>query len=425
MEFNLIYKSNQFLHLEVNNKSDIGFFSESAIDQFRADTKGTNNVIHFNNAGAALIPDIVTQAQINHLLLESTIGGYEAAKFKVSLIEDSYKQVALLLNCASTNIAFTSSATDAFAKALSAIPFKRGDIILTDQDGYVSNQLQFLSLVKRVGVKLMYIKNAEEGGVDINDLYKSLELHQPKLLSISHIPTNSGLVQPVHEIATVFKAYQNKYPDRTWYILDACQSVGQMKLDISVLECHFLSFTFRKFLRGPRGTGVLYVSNTALEADLEPLFIDMKGAEWKEKNSYLPSSSAVRFEDWEFNYAAILGARESVIYALSIGEDRIWKQLQFLSNYMREVLKDIPHLTLLDKGLELAALVTFYIKGADPVFLQNQLSNAKINVTISYRAFGLIDFDEKGVKWAIRASPHYYNTITEIHLFVCKLKEIF
>jgi selenocysteine lyase/cysteine desulfurase len=409
--------------MQINkSKPSVPVFSIEEVNQFRINTPGSYEVLHFNNAGAALMPSSVIEAQINHLQLESIMGGYEAAKFRKNEIADAYHQVGILLNCNSSNIAFTSSATDAFSKALSSIHFEKEDVILTDQDGYVSNQIQFLSLVKRVGVKLVYIENELTGGIDLNDLQNKLESYQPKLLSISHIPTNSGLVQPVLAIAGVFEAYQKKHPNKTWYILDACQSAGQMKLDAIKLQCHFLSFTFRKFLRGPRGVGALFVADAVLENKLEPLFIDMRGAEWKEKDIYLPATSAIRFEDWEFNYAAILGARESVIYALSIGEDRIWSQLQFLSVYMRNALKNIPNLILLDKGMELGALITFYVKGADPVQLQTELNTAKINTSISYRAYGLIDFDEKGVTWAIRASPHYYNTIEEIDLLVSTLK---
>ena len=236
-----------------------GVFSTKEVLEFRNETDGCKNVIHLNNAGAGLMPNVVTQAQINHIKLESQIGGYEAAAMRASAIQHFYVQAAKLFNCKPSNIAFTTSATDAYTRALSSIPFKKDDIILTDNDDFVSNQIQFLSLQKRFGIKTVRINNASIGGVDLNDLDVKLKKYQPRLLAITHIPTNSGLVQPVLKIGKIYQDYIKQHDGKTWYILDACQSAGQMKLDVADLHCDFLSITCRKFLRGPRGTGALYI----------------------------------------------------------------------------------------------------------------------------------------------------------------------
>ncbi|HKO80681.1 MAG TPA: aminotransferase class V-fold PLP-dependent enzyme, partial [Chitinophagaceae bacterium] len=222
-------------------------FSAGEIISFRKETAGCNNVIHLNNAGAGLMPNIVTQSQLEHIKLESQIGGYEASALKAETIQQFYIQAAALFNCKPSNIAFTASATDSYTRALSSIPFQEGDIILTDNDDFVSNQIQFLSLQKRLRVKIVRIKNSLSGGVDLNDLEEKLKKYQPRLLAITHIPTNSGLVQPVKEIAKIYDSYLQSFPEKTWYILDACQSAGQMKLDLVELKCDFLSVTGRKF----------------------------------------------------------------------------------------------------------------------------------------------------------------------------------
>jgi selenocysteine lyase/cysteine desulfurase len=399
-------------------------FTDQQVIAFRNDTEGCNHVVHLNNAGAGLMPNIVTQAQLDHIILESKIGGYEAAAFMANEVQNFYTQCAKLFNCKPTNIAFTASATDAYKRALSSIPFVAGDVILTDNDGYVSNQIQFLSLVKRLGVKLVRINNAEIGGVDLTDLAEKLKKYQPKLLAITHIPTNSGLVQPVNEIAKIYENYCLQNINKTWYILDACQSAGQIKLDVAQLKCDFMSITCRKFLRGPRGTGALYISDKALQAELEPLFIDMRGAEWKQKDVYQQQSTAIRFEDWEFAYSTVLGTAAAIEYCLNIGEEKIWQQIQLHSNNLRNQLSEIDKIKVLDKGPELGGLVTFYVQGGEPKHIVNELLKRKINVVPSFRAFGIIDFDEKGVEWAIRASPHYYNTTQEIDIFIESLKEI-
>jgi selenocysteine lyase/cysteine desulfurase len=399
-------------------------FTTAEVQKFRNETAGTKNVIHLNNAGSGLMPDTVTQAQLNHIKLESLIGGYEASALMAPSVQNFYTQCAKLFNCKPSNIAFTASATDAYTRASSSIPFKEGDIILTDNDDFVSNQIQFLSLHKRVGIKIVRIKNTTIGGVDLNDLEEKLKKYQPKLFAITHIPTNSGLVQPVNEIAKIYQNYIQQHDGKSWYILDACQSAGQMKLNVDQLKCDFLSITCRKFLRGPRGTGALYISDKALESGLEPMFIDMRGAEWTQKDEYKQQPTAMRFEDWEFAYSTVLGTASAIAYCLNIGEDKIWKQVKLLSSNLRNQLSQIDRIKVLDKGPELGSLVTFHVKNGEPKYIVHELLKRKVNVVPSFRAFGVIDFDEKGVDWAIRASPHYYNTIEELNTFIESIKEI-
>ena len=401
-----------------------GVFSLEEIEKFRKATIGCENVNHLNNAGASLMPNVVTQAILEHIKLESEIGGYEAAALKANEIQDFYVQAGKLINCNASNIAFTASATDSYTRALSAIPFAAGDIILTDNDDFISNQIQFLSCKKRFGIKIVRINNATIGGVDLKDLEEKLFTLKPKLLAITHIPTNSGLVQSVKNIGEIYSRYEKIHGNKSWYILDACQSAGQMKLDVEELKCDFLSITIRKFLRGPRGTGFLYISDKALQYGLEPLFIDMRGAEWIEKDEYKQQPDAKRFEDWEFAYALLLGSKVAIEYCLNIGEEKIWQQIKTLSNYMRSELTKINNVRVLDKGPEIGGLVTFTVNNSEPKYIVNELLKRKINVVPSFRNFAVIDFDEKGVTWAVRASPHYYNTLAEIDFFIAAVKEI-
>lgn len=393
-------------------------FSEKEINSFRSDTAGCVNVTHLNNAGASLMPNVVTQAIVDHTHLEANIGGYEASALRAEAVKEFYHQAALLLNCKSSNIAFTASATDSYSRALSSVPFKEGDVILTSNADFISNQIQFLSLQKRMGIKIARVQDGPEGGVDLNDLDHQLKMLHPKLLSITHIPTNSGLVQPVKEIGEIVSKYD------TTYLLDACQSIGQMKLDVKELKCDFLSATNRKFLRGPRGTGLLYVSDKALAQGLEPLFLDMRGADWIEKDKYQPRDGAIRFEDWEFAYALVLGSSEAIKYCRQVGEERIWNRVKVLANYTREQLSTIGGVRVLDRGPEVGALVTFHVKDSDANFITQKMLAKKINVVSSYRNVAVIDFDDKKVGWAVRASPHYYNTLNEVDQFISELKRI-
>lgn len=388
------------------------------VERLRAETPGCAERIHFNNAGAGLMPAPVLEAMRAHLQLEATLGGYEAADARADAIADFYTATAELLRCRPENVAFAASATDAFSRALSAIPFERGDTILTTRDDYISNQIAFLSLRKRFGVEIIHVPNLPEGGVDVDAMYALMRRPRPRVVVATHIPTNSGLVQPVEEIGRRCRELD------LLYVVDACQSIGQYPLDVERLGCDFLSATCRKFLRGPRGTGLLYVSDRALAAGYEPLFIDMRGARWLRPDAYEPVATAARFEDWEFDYAALLGAAVAVRYALSVGISSIAKRSPALGAMLREGLSGIEGIDVLDRGRKRCAIVTFTVSGAEPDRFKQALDAHRINSSLGLREYALFDFADKDVDWCVRLSPHYYNTKQEIEHVLAVVEEL-
>lgn len=392
--------------------------SEDQLAAYRAETPGCKNRIHLNNAGAALMPQPVIDAIQDHISLEAGIGGYEAANVRAKEIEEFYSVGATFLGCCPRNLAFTANATDAYSRALSSVPFKSGDTIVTTAEDYVSNQISFLSLGKRLGVKIVRATSNWFGGVDLEDFEKKIKEHHPRLIAVTHVPSASGLVQPVGEIGAIVSKYD------TLYLLDACQSVGQWGLDVRNLKCDFLSTTSRKFLRGPRGAGFLFVSDKALDSGLEPLFIDTRGADWVDEGHYLPKKDATRFEDWEFGYALMLGTTAAIKYAQKVGLENIRIRLHELSEYMRTKLADVPCVKVLDKGERKCAIVTIQVSDKDVIEVKKHLFKVGINVTTALRSSAVIDFDSKKVKEAVRVSPHYYNTFEEIDIFISRLRAI-
>jgi selenocysteine lyase/cysteine desulfurase len=385
------------------------------LKQWRADTPATQNIVHLNNAGAALMPQPVLEAMVEHLRLEAALGGYEAAEKMNAQIQQSYQLLATLLNTAHHNIAIGASATDAYNRALSAIPFQTGDTILTTDNDYASNQIAFLSLEKRFGVNT--VRMPQNGAhIDLDAATQMMETMRPKLVSVTHVPTNSGLIQPIEAIGKICRELG------IWYLVDACQSAGQMPLNVQAIHCDFLSATYRKFLRGPRGLGFLYVSDRALKAGLAPLYLDMRGADWIAPNAYNVNPSAHRFEDWEFAYALIMGGNVAVQYALDIGLDKIQNRVFELAKYTRTRLQQIDGVQVLDQGQHLAGIVTFHLDGADAMEIKLALRGQGINVSAATRVGAVIDFDKKGVTGAVRVSPHYYNTTEEIDVFIDRLK---
>jgi selenocysteine lyase/cysteine desulfurase len=374
----------------------------------RAETPGCQHRVHLNNSGCGLLATPVLDTMLDHLRLEAEIGGYEAAAARAVGVGEFYTEVAALINCRPANIAFAGSATHAYANALSAIPFEAGDVILTTRNDFVSNQIAFLSLRKRFGVRIVHAPDAPEGGVDVAAMAALMRSVRPRLVTATHIPTNSGLVQPVAEIGRHCRELD------LLYLVDACQSVGQYPVDVQEIGCDFLTSTCRKFLRGPRGTGFLYVSDRVLQAGYEPLFVDMHGARWTGPDEYRQVESAARFEEWEFPYAAVLGSAAAVRYAREVGVGAVSRRSPVLGADLRRRLDVIPGVRVLDRGPQLAAIVTFAIDGWQAEPFKQAMDAEGINSALSHREFAQFDFGDKKVDWCLRLSPHYYNTEDEV-----------
>ena len=378
------------------------------INKIRKDTLGCADKIFFNSAGSSLMPKTVVEQTINYLREEEQFGGYFVANKQIEVINQFYVEIAKLLNCKAENIAFANSNTDAFAKALSSIPFKSGDSIITTDDDYISNQIAFLSLKKRLNLTIYRVKNLATHEIDLEDLESLIKKHQPKLIAVTHVPTNSGLIQNVEAVGKMCKTYN------VLYLVDACQSVGQLVVDVQKIGCDFLTATGRKFLRGPRGTGFLYVSDNVLTQKLAPLLIDMNGGKWNSFDDYEPIHTAKKFEYWEQSCATLVGLTEAVRYANEIGLPNIQNYNQHLSNELRKLLTASPNIQVLDQGNSLASIVTFYHHKLALPTLQHLLAQNQVYHSVSFKGSALIDFSKKNVDWAIRFSPHYFNTLEEI-----------
>lgn len=354
------------------------------------------------------MPKPVIDAVQNHLELESQIGGYEAADVAAGAIADSYRNIGNLIGTKSRNIAMVENATVATSQALSVFDFERGDTIITTNVDYASNQIMLLSLAERFGVKIFRAQDHTAGGVDPESVRHMVRKYHPRFVLMSWIPTNSGLIQEASAVGSVCR--EENVP----FLLDACQAVGQIPIDVNALNCDFLAATSRKFLRGPRGIGFLYVSDRMLERNPRPLFPDTHGARWTEPDQYQLEPGAKRFENWEFSYALLLGMGAAARYACDIGVKTYEKRAIELAEYTRDKLKSVPGARLLDCGLNKCAIVSLTIKGRDPDDLVDQLRIEKINTSSASHTAGVIDMSAKNANSILRISPHYYNTVEEI-----------
>ncbi|HSJ15713.1 MAG TPA: aminotransferase class V-fold PLP-dependent enzyme [Longimicrobiales bacterium] len=386
--------------------------------RWREDTPAVRHGrIHLNNAGAALMPGPVVAAVRAHLDREVQMGGYEAADAALGEIEACYRDVARLVGAEARNVAMVENATVAFAQALSAFDLGAGDVILTSLNDYISNQLMYLSLAQRRGVEVVRAAELPEGGVDPDSVRALLAARRPALVALTWVPTNSGLVQDVASIGTLCAERG------TPYLVDACQAIGQITVDAPALHCDFLAATARKFLRGPRGAGFLFVSDRMLEQGRAPLLVDMRGARWTDADAWKLAPDATRFENWEFAYALVLGLGAAARYALDVGIAEAGAYAAGLAAHARARLAGLPGVRVLDRGARQCAIVTAEIAGVSADDIVARLREQAINTSATTRDSAVIDMDAKGVGSAVRISPHYYNTRREVEIAMGALEE--
>jgi selenocysteine lyase/cysteine desulfurase len=381
------------------------------IARLRADTPACETLIHFNNAGSSLMPTPVYRAVLDHLALEQSIGGYEAEDEASSALEDFYDAFADMLNCDRAEIAYVENATRAWDMAFYSLPLQEGDRILTAEAEYVSNFLGFLHQARRRGLKIDVVPSDGDGQLDL-DAMERMVTDKTRLIAITHVPTQGGLVNPAEKVGRIARAHG------VTYLLDACQSAGQMPLDVERIGCQMLSGTGRKFLRGPRGTGFLYVSRAILDR-LDPPFIDLHAATWTDARSFELRPDARRFENWESYVAGRVGLRAAVRYALEVGLEPIRERVTALAERLRAELARLPGIKVQDLGRTRSGIITFTKEDELPRAIQARLHAASINVSVSSKSSAQLDFGRRGLSQVVRASVHYFNTEQEIEVF-CK-----
>jgi selenocysteine lyase/cysteine desulfurase len=380
------------------------------IARLREDTPGCARVLHLNNAGAALPPASVLDAVIGHLKREAEIGGYEAADEAEERLKAVYASIARLINAAPDEIALTESATQAWTLGFHAFELGAGDRILTARAEYASNVISFLHLARARGVAVDVVPSDRDGALDVDALARMIDA-RTKLIAVTHVPTNGGLVNPAAAIGRVARAHGIPF------LLDACQSVGQLPIDVAAIGCDMLSATGRKFLRGPRGTGFLYVRRAILDR-LRPPFLDLHSARWTGARDYAVEPGATRFEMWESSLACRLGLGTAVDYALACGIDALSARIRTLAETLRQGLSALPGVAVHDLGRERCGIVTFTVDGVAARHTSARLRAQGINTSVSTAPFARWDMEPRGLAELVRASPHAYNTEAEIDRFV-------
>ena len=376
------------------------------IDALRAQTPGCASRIHLNNAGAGLMAQPTLDAMTAHLRREAEIGGYEAAAEAQDAVAATYAAIAALVGGRSDEIALFDNATHAWNAAFYSVPLRPGDRILTGRAEYGSNVLAYWQAARRTGAEVVVVPDDEHGQLDVAALAE-MAGERTRLIGVSHVPTSGGLVQPVADIGQIARDCG------ALFLIDATQSAGQFPVNVDAYKCDLLTGTGRKFLRGPRGTGFLWVRAAALDR-LEPFVVEIGSATWDGHRGFTWADGARRFGSWEQSYINVLGLGAAVRQALDLGLDVIAQRAAALGAWLRDQLGELPGVTTHDLGQTRCAIVTAKIDGLSVEQAAQALRGAGVNVTTTVPEDNPLDTEVRGVHPLIRFSPHYFNTEDEI-----------
>ncbi|MFL6205739.1 MAG: aminotransferase class V-fold PLP-dependent enzyme [Acidimicrobiales bacterium] len=387
------------------------------VERARALTPGCDEVLHLNHAGASLLPQPVLDAVIGHLRLEAQTGGYEAAAEAADALRRPYTALAELIGAAPEEIALLDSASRAWDMAVYSLPLEPNDRILIGRAEYGANAISLLQLQRRTGVQLVLIEDDAHGQIDLDALAQALEEDETAMVSLVHVPTQSGLVNPAVEVGRLCR------DAGVLFVLDACQSAGQLPLDVRELGCGILTGNGRKFLRGPRGTGFLWM-HPELTPRVEPVMLDLHAASWVAPDRYEIRPDAGRFEMWERDAAAQVGLGVAVEHALGWGIDAIAERTTTLAAGLRERLAELPGVTVRDRGERLCAITTFTVDGIEPAEVQARLRADGVNVSVTTLDSAQLDLSHRGLESVVRASVHYVTTDDELDDFAERLRRL-
>jgi selenocysteine lyase/cysteine desulfurase len=368
----------------------------------RARTPGCASGHHLNSAGAALPSTETLDTVIDYLRLEASTGGYETARGSVDRIERTYESIALLAGCAPDEVALMDSATRAWQTAIASLRLQAGDRVIVTRSEYVSNALMLLMLEREIGIVIDVVGTAADGTVDLAELEGRLLSGDAALVAIGHIPTFSGLVEPAVAIGELTRRYGVPF------VLDATQSLGQLPIDVDLIGCDILVSTGRKYLRAPRGTGLLIVRRPLLER-LEPWVPDVRGAEWNGERTWELRDSARRFETFEHSPALRLGLGAAVTHVHELGIDAIAERIGDLGAELRGRLLETAGVEIADPPAAAGGTVTFTIEGHTAQAVVEHLAKHDVYVVSVPASHGQWELGRREIDAVVRASVHVYN----------------
>lgn len=389
----------------------------STIEALRAQTPGTQTTVHFNHAGASLPSAATLQAIQAHLQREATQGPMEAGVASRELTEKARALAARLLNADPAEVALTGGNSPGWGAAFAALePWLPGDRILVGRHEWGGNLAVMRLKAQRAGATLETIPSDDSGCVDAQALEAMLD-ERVRLIALTWLPANGGLINPAAAVGSV--ARRHGIP----YFVDAAQAVGQLPVDVAQIGCDVLSGAGRKALRGPRGTGLLYVRRGFLD-QLTPAFVDTHSAPLGADGEPVLRPDAARLESAEASLALRCGLANALQEALDIGLPAIRARIDATAESLRTELAAIPGITVLDQGRERSGLVSFNVAGQDAVSVQRAMAAQGVTVGSNGVPYTPLDMQVRGLTQIARASVSYLTNDAEIDRLLQALRAL-
>lgn len=395
------------------------------IDQLRADTRGVETVTHLNNCGASLPPSVVVDAVIEHLRAEETNGPYEAAAFAGESVTALYQNAASLLGCKDSELAYCDSASRAWNSFVYSLKFKPSDRVLVSVLEFGSGLIAVQHAAERAGATVEILPVDDAGRVSLEDLRHYLSGQPPALVAITHAAAHCGSVNPICEIGKLVKE------TGSLYLVDACQSVGQMPVDVNEIFCDALTITGRKWIRGPRGTGLLFVRQ-GLSATISPVTSDLVSADYLVLPDKITGShvqireDARRFELWERNIAGAIGLGAALRYLLDLRQSSldVYDRIRELAQYTAEELRNIDGVDVWAPPHAESGIVGFVVRGVAPSVVKAASRDAGINISTMSDYDAPLDFLRRQSDSVCRVAPHYFNLREEVDQLISIIRKL-
>lgn len=360
--------------------------------------------LYFANAAAGLMLPEVAEITIGHLRREAEIGAPSAATEASDTVAHGYRAAAELIGATVGEVAFVESGNRALAALIQSAGLRPGDHVLVDRTCW-GGTLDMLVSYPGVVVDVMPVD--AHGRVDVDAARRQAD-SRTKLIVLTWCPATCGIFNPAEQIGVLAAELD------AFYIVDACQVVGQRPVDVAKLRCHGLAASGRKWLRGPRGTALLFASRGYLEAT-SPFMADQFGR---------PRLDARRYETGEAYVAGRVGLSVALQAVLTIGADVIALQLADMAQRVRDRLNAVPGIAIAEQGPDLASFVTINVAGLSATEVAARLAHNGIAVSVPDRPYAPLDMEARSLTSVVRIAPHLFTTGSDVDALVEALKGI-
>jgi cysteine desulfurase/selenocysteine lyase len=370
----------------------------------------SSDKIYLNNASISLMPTQSIDAMKEFLISYNSLGpdSLESEPFVTEKLRNTRKIISKIINCQPDEIIFTQSTTDGINFVANGISFDASSniIIRGMSHEHHANFYPWLRLKNKLKIKNLSID--ENGFFNFNEFKKFLDSNT-KLVSLSHALYNTGSILPIEKIG---KILDNNIP----FFLDSAQTVGCTgNFDVKDLKCNFMAFNGSKWLCGPMGTGLFYCDRKSSKL-LEPLCIGGESAMLYDESNLSFKDLPEKFQTGFRNYVGIVGLESSANYLYRYGLENIRRKNIYLSNMLREELSKNSKITLYgpNNPEERTSIVSFTLDGSESQMVVEKLEKQGIILAVR-------EIYERKI---IRASPHFFNTESDILKVIDAIKKL-